>query len=133
MGYQNIFKKNETLWYEKIVTVNVDGIEMTQVHPVLDNANKSVKEPNAFQINTSIQRCLTKAIALHGLGIHIYAGEDLPQVTPLDNLQKKELFNVLDTRKADKKLTDKVIEQIDNGTINQSNYLDAMKHYSTNG
>ena len=34
--------------------------------------------PNAFQINTSIQRCLVKAIALHGLGLYIYAGEDLP-------------------------------------------------------
>tara|TARA_R100000808_G_C2145287_1_gene153099 strand:- start:1636 stop:2184 length:549 start_codon:yes stop_codon:yes gene_type:complete len=126
------FIKTECGYFVK-VTVDVDGIEMTQVHPVLDNANKSVEQPNAFQINTSIQRCLTKAIALHGLGIHIYAGEDLPQVTPLDNLQKKELFNVLETRKADKKLTDKVIEQINNGTINQSNYLDAMKHYSTNG
>ena len=115
------------------VSVIVNDVEMTQVHPVLDNANKSVKQPNAFQINTSIQRCLAKAIALHGLGIHIYAGEDLPQTTPLDNLQRKELFNVLDSRKADKKITDKVTEQINNGTINQSNYLDAMKHYSTNG
>jgi len=34
-------------------------------------------EPSAFDINTSIQRCLVKAIALHGLGLYIYAGEDL--------------------------------------------------------
>jgi hypothetical protein len=60
------------------VAVTVQGITLSQVHPVLDNSNKAVPEPNAFQINTSIQRCLVKAIALHGLGLHIYQGEDLP-------------------------------------------------------
>ena len=40
------------------VTVTVDGIDRTQVHPVLDNRNQTIQEPNAFQINTSIQRCL---------------------------------------------------------------------------
>ena len=70
---------------------------------------------------------------MHGLGIHLYAGEDLPPSPPLDNLQTKELFNVLESREADEKLTAKVTEQINNGTINQSNYLDAMKHCSTNG
>ena len=115
------------------VTVTVDGVDATQVHPILDHQNKPVLKPNAFQINTSIQRCLAKAIALHGLGIHLYAGEDLPPSPPLDNLQTKELFNVLESREADKNLVKKVTEQISNGTINQSNYLDAMKHYSTNG
>ena len=60
------------------VAVTVEGITLSQVHPVLDNSNRAVVEPNAFQINTSIQRCLVKAIALHGLGLHIYQGEDLP-------------------------------------------------------
>ena len=115
------------------VTVTVDDVDMTQVHPVLDHQNKPLTAPNAFQINTSIQRCLAKAIALHGLGIHLYAGEDLPPSPPLDNLQRKELLNVLDTKKADKRLLEKVSEQVNNGTINQSNYLQAMEHYSTNG
>ena len=39
----------------------------------------AVEMPTAFDINTSIQRCLVKAIALHGLGLYIYAGEDLPE------------------------------------------------------
>lgn len=60
------------------VAVTVKGITLSQIHPVLDNSNKPVAKPNAFQINTSIQRCLVKAIALHGLGLYIYAGEDLP-------------------------------------------------------
>jgi hypothetical protein len=62
------------------VAVTVDGITLSQIHPVLDNNNKTIPVPSAFQINTSIQRCLVKAIALHGLGLYIYAGEDLPDV-----------------------------------------------------
>jgi hypothetical protein len=60
------------------VSVTVNGITLSQIHPVLNNQNKPIKEPNSFEINTSIQRCLVKAIALHGLGLYIYAGEDLP-------------------------------------------------------
>jgi hypothetical protein len=47
--------------------------------PVLDYRNKCIAEPTAFDVNTSIMRCLTKGIALHGLGLYIYAGEDLPE------------------------------------------------------
>ena len=60
------------------VAVMVDGITLSQIHPVLNHVNKPIEKPNAFDINTSIQRCLVKAIALHGLGLSIYAGEDLP-------------------------------------------------------
>jgi hypothetical protein len=63
------------------VAVSVNGITLSQIHPVLDGKNRPIAEPNAFDINTSIQRCLVKAIALHGLGLYIYAGEDLPTGT----------------------------------------------------
>ncbi|MDA1657904.1 Sak single strand annealing protein [Bacillus cereus group sp. TH150LC] len=62
------------------VEVNVQGIPLSQIHPILNNQNKPIAEPNSFDINTSIQRCLVKAIALHGLGLYIYAGEDLPEI-----------------------------------------------------
>ena len=62
------------------VAVTVQGITLSQLHPVLDGQNRPILAPTAFDINTSIQRCLVKAIALHGLGLYIYAGEDLPQV-----------------------------------------------------
>jgi hypothetical protein len=52
---------------------------VTQIHPVLDARNRPILAPSSFDINTSIQRCLVKATALHGLGLYIYAGEDLPQ------------------------------------------------------
>jgi hypothetical protein len=62
------------------VAVTVQGITLSQLHPVLDGRNRPILAPSAFDINTSIQRCLVKAIALHGLGLYVYAGEDLPQV-----------------------------------------------------
>ena len=61
------------------VAVTVQGITLSQIHPVLDGRNRPIDQPTAFDINTSIQRCLVKAIALHGLGLYVYAGEDLPQ------------------------------------------------------
>ena len=112
------------------VTVRVNDIDMTQVHPVLDNYNKSVAAPNSFQINTSIQRCLAKAIALHGLGIHLYAGEDLPPSPPLDAKQQKELLDLLEDRSAKENLLTQVMGKISSGTINQGNFHKAMEYYN---
>jgi hypothetical protein len=44
----------------------------------MDHRNQAVKNPDAFVVNKNMMRCLVKAIACHGLGLHIYAGEDLP-------------------------------------------------------
>ena len=79
-------KRFEGLPYQKTglgvfveVAVTVQGVTLAQIHPVLDSKNRPLLEPSAFDINTSIQRCLVKAIALHGLGLNVYAGEDLPE------------------------------------------------------
>ena len=72
------YLKTETGFFVE-VAVTVQGITLSQIHPVLDSKNRPIAEPSAFDINTSIQRCLVKAIALHGLGLYIYAGEDLPE------------------------------------------------------
>jgi hypothetical protein len=72
------------------VAVTVQGTTLSQLHPVLDNYNKPITKPNSFQINTSIQRALVKAIALHGLGLYIYAGEDLPEVKEDKDKSDKE-------------------------------------------
>lgn len=66
------------------VAVTVHGVTLSQIHPVLDGRNRPLLAPSAFDINTSLQRCLVKAIALHGLGLYIYAGEDLPQPVGAD-------------------------------------------------
>ena len=61
------------------VVVTVEGNAKVCVLPVMDNRNRPIKNPDSFSVNTAIMRCMTKAIALHGLGLYIYAGEDLPE------------------------------------------------------
>jgi hypothetical protein len=58
-------------------TVNAFGKSMTAQLPVMDYRNKAIPNPDAFATNTAMQRCLAKAIALHGLGLSLYVGEDL--------------------------------------------------------
>lgn len=62
------------VWVKVMIFAKVIMVQL----PVLDYRNKCISSPNAFDINTSIMRCLTKGIAMHGLGLYIYAGEDLP-------------------------------------------------------
>ena len=62
------------------VSVEIKGDIKTCVLPVMDNRNRAIQNPDAFAVNTAIMRCLAKAIAMHGLGLYIYAGEDLPEV-----------------------------------------------------
>ena len=59
-------------------TVVANDIARTAQLPVMDYRNKPIAEPDSFAVNTAMQRCLAKAIALHGIGLYIYNGEDLP-------------------------------------------------------
>lgn len=59
-------------------TVTAFGKPMKMHLPVMDHRNQAIKNPDAFAVNKNMMRCLVKAIACHGLGLHIYAGEDLP-------------------------------------------------------
>jgi len=110
------------------VEVDVDGVKLSQIHPVLDNRNQTIKEPNAFQVNTSIQRCLVKAIALHGLGLYIYAGEDLPiesadyteeQKAQYDELLENEsaLELLIFTKQHDPSIIDSLYNSFEQGKI----------------
>lgn len=69
----------KTCWVKTGVTVN--GIEHIEYLPVMDNRNRSIpaSDVTSFDANKAIQRSLTKACARHGLGLYIYAGEDLPE------------------------------------------------------
>jgi hypothetical protein len=59
-------------------TVTAFGKPIKMHLPVMDHKNKAVENPDAFVVNKNMMRCLVKAIACHGLGLYIYAGEDLP-------------------------------------------------------
>ena len=58
--------------------VTAFGKSRTAQLPVMNFRNQAIPNPNAYQVNTAMQRCLAKAISLHGIGLYIYAGEDLP-------------------------------------------------------
>ena len=79
----NYFTDGKTCWVKTGVTI-VDGdwsLEHVEYLPVMNHRNASIpqKDVTSFDINKAIQRSLTKAIARHGLGLYIYAGEDLPE------------------------------------------------------
>ncbi len=61
------------------VSVEIKGDIKTCLLPVMDNRNRSIVDPDSFAVNTAIMRCLTKCIALFGLGLYIFGGEDLPE------------------------------------------------------
>lgn len=73
------FTKDEHGYAYVAVTVRIGEDEQTEIMPVLNYSNKAVQNPDSFQVNTALQRCLAKCCAMHGLGHYIYAGEDLPQ------------------------------------------------------
>ena len=86
----NYHTDGKTCWVKTGVTVN--GIEHIEYLPVMDNRNNSIKldHVTSFDVNKAIQRSLTKAIGRHGLGLYIYAGEDLPETDKEDEEQKKD-------------------------------------------
>lgn len=75
----NYHTDGKTAWVKTGVTI--EGIEHIEYLPVMDNRNASIplERITSFDVNKAIQRSLTKAAARHGLGLYIYAGEDLPE------------------------------------------------------
>ena len=72
------FTDGRTCWVKTGVTI--EGLEHIEYLPIMDyrNASIPVDRVTSFDMNKAIQRSLTKAVARHGLGLYIYAGEDLP-------------------------------------------------------
>ena len=66
------------------IAVTVNGVTLSQIQPVLDGRNRPLLTPSAFDINSSLQRCLVKAVALHGLSLYICAGKGLLQPMPTE-------------------------------------------------
>lgn len=101
-GAVNYFTDGRTCWVKTGVTIN--GIEHIEELPVMDFKNKSILLENvtSFDVNKAIQRSLTKAISRHGLGLYIYAGEDLPEEEAskkIDEAQKKKIVELVGEEK----------------------------------
>lgn len=75
--------------------VTAEGLTYEMWLPVMNNANKAILQPTMTEINKTIMRCLTKNLAMFGLGLYVYAGEDLPESADgEDNKQSQSEKNV---------------------------------------
>lgn len=114
---------DENTGYMVFTKVNINGVIREMWLPVMDGANKSmlnheytyfvkgyngqqiektVKAATMFDINKTIMRCLTKNLAMFGLGLYIYSGEDLPEVVD-DTDYKKAVEDYIKENNLDKK------------------------------
>jgi len=105
-----IFGDNE-IHADGSVTVHcwleVEGIQRSMWLPVMDNRNKSVQNPTSRDISDAKMRCLVKAIAMHGLGHYIYAGEDLPKAESISEDELKALSDMIEVTETD---TDRLLK-----------------------
>lgn len=85
-------------------TVTAFGKPLTMHLPVMDHRNQAIKQPDAFQVNKNMMRCLVKAIACHGLGLYIYAGEDVPVEPEPQPRTHEELVNIVSLAKTSDEL-----------------------------
>ena len=107
------------------VTVTMFGKPMTCMLPVMNHRNQPIPSPDAFQVNTAIMRCMTKALALHGLGLYIYSGDDLP-------MQDAEVITKADTEQVEAmvaKAIEKAVETGDADLANKELFADGMIKY----
>lgn len=99
----------KTGWVE--VSVTIGGITHTEVLAIMDFKNKSIPAENITSVdaNKSLKRCLVKALAMHGLGLYIYEGEDLPEEAS-KTIELKDKIKELVNKKV--KLSDKAKEKV---------------------
>ena len=85
----NYFTDGRTAWVE--VGAIVKGRERKVMLPVMDNKNQAVPLDalTSMHVNKAIMRCLVKALALHGLALYIYKGEDLPEGAKLEKATER--------------------------------------------
>lgn len=95
----NYHTDGRTAWVKTGVTIN--GLEHIEYLPVMNSRNQSIilEDVTSFDVNKAIQRSLTKALARHGLGLYIYAGEDLPDAA--DDTARAEVKQIRQQRKKD--------------------------------
>lgn len=85
---------NEKIGYMVSTSVTVDDLTYDMWLPIMDFKNAAVLNPNMTQVNKSIMRCLTKNLAMFGLGLYVYAGEDLPEADEVEQPQPTQGHNV---------------------------------------
>ena len=131
------FTDGKTCWVKTGVTIN--GLEHIEYLPIMDFRNQSIplEKVTSMDMNKAIQRSLTKACARHGLGLYIYAGEDLPeseeQQMPQQTAQpsrSKSKYTPVDTS-----LFNRMVENYVHGVMSKSgeDYRTAWINYTHAG
>ena len=88
-GYPAFFGNDGTAFVSVTVDTGEEGsTPITEDLYVMDNFNNAITNPTSQDVNSSLQRCLTKAMAYHGLGLYIFRGEDFPKEEVADNFSK---------------------------------------------
>jgi hypothetical protein len=106
---------DDVLGYMVSTVVTVDGLSMPMQLPVMDNKNQAMKSApyqyktrngmkdvaaaTMFDINTAIMRCLVKNLAMFGLGLYIYAGEDIPSIDDSEEIDAANIKSWVDAIK----------------------------------
>jgi hypothetical protein len=108
------------------VTVTLFGKPMTCFLPVMNHRNQPIQNPDSFQVNTAIMRCMTKGLALHGLGLYIYAGEDLPE----DSQKEEVLYVSVKAVNAERNTIADVEVNTGDADANAVLFADSMIHYT---
>ena len=120
----NYFTDGRTAWVK--TGLAIEGLEHIEYLPIMDSRNKSIPLENitSFDVNKAIQRSLTKAAARHGLGLYIYAGEDLPEEDATEAARaktltetewralRKKIMSIPETPPATQEEADKVVETV---------------------
>ena len=111
----NYHTDGRTAWVECSVTIN--GLEHIEHLAVMDARNQAVKLENvtSTMVGKTIQRCITKACARHGLGLYVYAGEDLPEAPKKDTAKEVETISFGTASRAVKEPTPDVALPFDIG------------------
>lgn len=92
------------------VTVIIDDQRFTSKLFVMDHKNRTVMRPDYAQINKTQQRCLVKALAYAGLGLNIYAGEDLPsEETVTRQTSQRRSVPTMTTEELQRKAEEKLV------------------------
>ena len=105
----------KTCWVKTGVEIN--GLEHIEYLPVMNNTNRSIplESVTSTDVNKAIQRSLTKACARHGLGLYIYAGEDLPETEMPEDMKPRASAPTKAQREADAAKADEINKGFDAG------------------
>lgn len=130
-----LFGSNE-FGYMVYTTVTVEELTHEMWLPVMDFRNKAIKNPDMFDVNKAVMRCLTKNLAMFGLGLYIYAGEDVPNEDDKDKVEEKEmkasvkpvtLQDLLTLAESKKVTNEQLLAKVNNATPEKDHVTDVQK------